>query len=492
MSYEQREESVPLYPPFVEKYPTWRRLACWEDGQLLTETGETYSCSTYNDFIDCLFTLKLLLFVPALVTFKYLDDLINDTEHAKVMAENKSLGQTKNPRPINARIKKGRETRWIVEYKRWPVPLSGLSFLKTMREAYAHCGVGTPSTPAGLGQALMRKSWHDQYGEDWVEHRHSVPSVMASNFLREHLTGGRVDTPGIGKTFDTLLELDMTNAYAAHYMRHPTGTAISMSGFGSWPHSFDDGTWFARCEVVIKRELALGPFPVRSIHNGEERIIYPTQPGSYACFLWAEQARDCVELGCNIRVAAGYGWHLWTTDNAAWVALVEHLRATASSTYVGSCIKAAIVSGIGRHGMGDTLSYIVSENSAPERATYTVGPGGAYAYFVVQEQLRRQANMTHWFAYTLMQCARSLFWFALPYAQAERLEATNYDAIYISGDTSLEKDIYPDHTGERKTGQWRREELTGVAIPAPRSIISTQKTRRPGVKRDARKASSDE
>src|SRR5213592_967365 len=99
------EDSVPLYPPFIEKNPTWRRLACWEDGLLLTETGETFPCSTYESFVDCLFTLKLLLFVPTLVTFKYIDDLIEDVEHCKVMAENKSKGQTKNPRPINVRLK---------------------------------------------------------------------------------------------------------------------------------------------------------------------------------------------------------------------------------------------------------------------------------------------------------------------------------------------------------------------------------------------------
>ncbi len=477
------EDSVPLYPPFVEKHPTWRRLACWEDNQLLLETGEIVPCSTYTDFVECIFSLKLLVFVPALVTFKYIDDLIEDVEHAKVMAENKSKGQTKTPRPINVRLKKGRETRWIVEYKRWPIPLSGLSFLKTMREAYAHCGVGTPSTPAGLGQALMRKSWHDQYGDDWVEHRHSVPSVMASSFLRDHLTGGRVDTPGLGRSFDQLLELDMTNAYAAHYCKHPTGTAINMSGFGNWPHSFDDGTWFAKCEVTIEKELALGPFPVRSMYHGEEQIVYPQRRGTYECYLWREQARDCVQLGCSVRVLTGYGWHDWTTDNAAWVRLVEHLRATANSQYVASCIKSAIVSSIGRHGMGDTLSYIVPESRAPDRAEYTVGPGGAYAYFVVQEQLKRQANMTHWFAFTLMQCGRSVFWFMLPYAEQERLQASNYDAIYISGDTRAERELYASHDSTRRTGQWTYTELTNVSIPAPRSIESNEKTRRPGVKK---------
>jgi hypothetical protein len=449
---------VPQYPPFIEYKPTWRGLAMWEENHLLTELQMALPIASYEQFKEAWFDLQLLVFVPSLPEFVYFDDILREYPNSQVMAD------PDENQAINARVKLGRQTRWLVQVDRWPNlkdpetgrKLTGLPFLQAMREGYKHCGVGTPPTPAGLGQALMRRSWRDQYpyGE-WKVHRHSVPSLCCCNFIREHQTGGRVDTPGLGQYYDKLLELDLSNAYAAHYGRHPIGAALILYERGKWPHDFDDGTWFAECEVTIHKQLALGPFPVRRQHGNEKEVTYPVHVGTYTAFLWKEQAEDARRLGCTVRVYSGYGWREWTEDNRAFVELVDCLLRTAPRSEVRSVVKSATVAGIGRHGMDDTLHILVPEEYASDGDMRVNSPHSATAlnYFVHAEKLPRQANMVHWYSYTMMQCARTLFQYAYPYAQKEWLVATNYDAVYLStwGDEMTK--YRPKSATDRRTGE---------------------------------------
>jgi hypothetical protein len=446
----KRSEHSPQYPPFIEYKPTWRGLAFYENNQLVTELQTPLTIASYAQFKEAWFDLQLLVFVPSLPEFVYFDDIIREYPNSQVMAN------PKENQAINARVKQGRQTRWIVQANRWPLTSHGMPFLEEMREAYKHCGVGTPPTPAGLGQALMRESWREQYPHgEWKAHRHSVPSLDCCRFIREHQTGGRVDTPGLGQYYDKLLELDLSNAYAAHYGRHPTGTACILYERGKWPHDYDQGTWFCECEVTIHKQLALGPFPVRRQHGNEEKVTYPTQVGTYTAFLWKEQAEDARRLGCTVRVQSGYGWNEFTSDNQAFVELVDFLLYTSPSPMVRSVVKSATVAGIGRHGMDDTLHILVPEEYATDGDMRVNSPHSATAlnYFVHAQKLPRQANMVHWYSYTMMQCARTLFQYAYPYAAKEWLVATNYDAVYLStwGDEMTR--YRPKTANDRRTGE---------------------------------------
>jgi hypothetical protein len=437
---------VPQYPPFVERSPTWRGLATWENNGIVTESQLWLPIANYAEFKEAWFDLKLLMFVPSLPEFTYFEDILYEYPHSRVMANHKEN------QAINARVEQGRESRWIVQMDRWPLKSHGLQFLQEMRAAYMHCNVGTFPTPAGLGQALMRHSWQEHYGA-WRYHRHSVPALDCCSFIREHQTGGRVDTPGLGQYFDKLLELDWTNKYASRFDTQPTGTASILYLRGRWPRGYV--TWFCECEVTIHKQLALGPFPVRRQHKNEEKITYPTSPGTYTAYLWKEQADDALHLGCSVRVFGGYGWREWTSDNGYFVELVDDLLRNSVSATTRSIVKSATVSGIGRHGMDDTLHILVPREAATDGAIQVNSPHSATAldYFIVTEQLARQPNMIHWFSYTMMQCARDLFWFAYPYAEKEWLVATNYDAVYLStwGDEMIR--YRPKSVSDRRTGE---------------------------------------
>lgn len=162
---------VPQYPLFVEYKHTWRRLALWSGSTLITEEGVPIDLSSYEQFKEVLFDCELLLFVPSLPDFPYFNDMILD-ENAQVTAS------PKDHEAINARIQQGKCSRWIVQVDRWPLELSkkdaekpkkAIDYLQKMKLAYSHCDVGTKPTPGSLGQALMRKSWKEQYpGRGWM------------------------------------------------------------------------------------------------------------------------------------------------------------------------------------------------------------------------------------------------------------------------------------------------------------------------------------
>lgn len=222
--------------------------------------------------------------------------------------------------------------------------------------------------------------------------------------------------------------------------------------YGRWPEGY--ATWFCECEITIHHRLALGPFPVRD-RRDEEKIMYPTEPGTYRAFLWKEQAEDALLLGCSLRVFFGYGWRDFTSDNGYFVELVDYLLRTSPDSATRRIVKSATVAGIGRHGMNNTLHILVPEERASTGDVQVNSPHSATAfdYFIHALQLGRQPNMVHWFSYTMMQCARTLFWHALPYAEKEWLVATNYDAVFISAWGDEMQRYRPKSTSDRRTGE---------------------------------------
>ncbi len=479
---------VPAWPRYIERSWPSRVLAYYDAAEnlIIDEEGNRYELGDdFHCFVALLWESNYLLFVGSLASFCFLPDIIAHPLHEVLCAK------PPQAKPIAAKLRgRGNTTRWIVQADAWGLPASA-ALLQTLRATYEHCQVGTQSTPGGLGQALMRRSYKEEYGEEWWKHRHYRPALPVCNDILNHMTGGRVDTPGLGKFYEVLYEYDQKSAYAAHYFQHPAGTAVRI-------YKCESGvTYFAHCKVSIPPDISLllGPFPVRVEENDHSRPEYPTEPGTYDAWLWREEIEDCRQLGLEVEVLEGWAWERWTEDNSPWVLLMEMLREAAPAPDIAENIKRATVSGIGRHGVSPVLYQLVgpeqaAEDDIPIAESISETEGLIYNWFVHQFHDPRYNAQVHWFAYTIMQCRRTLYWKALAMKQkefeagAEVLVATNYDAVYATYEDESVPLAGTDQARALRTGGWKRMQLHRVKIPKPRHIISDEKQRQPGKKKE--------
>jgi len=282
---------------------------------------------------------------------------------------------------------------------------------------FAHCGVGTAGTLPSLGKKLMYAGWGDRPS-------HSKPSVSISRLLKAESIGARVQ----GKPGRGFQACDIPSAYPSHYRMHPTGTAVRLYR-GFYP---EIRTWFMWCRVYVPRELPLGPFPAKVPGKyGRYKKEWPTQPGEYWSWLWAEQAGDTVKAGCDVEPIHGYGWYRMTEDSAWWVDHMIRLRETAPGGrdgVIGQLVKAATNAAIGIQGIG--CDYLkLRDDWAPGMVPVTGKEGISTRG---GEWVPGRRTMIHWHRYTVMQCGRTMYRLALPYAEAGRLTAIKTDAIEIA------------------------------------------------------------
>jgi hypothetical protein len=461
---------TPYWPPYLPETFPERALFLLEGHNVYDERGNKTMVPTYDALVEYLMRRNGLCFTQSLVdsrAFPFLDEAI--VSHASLVS------CTKKGVPTNALVRRGNTTRKIVPYAAWRERGAiTFGFLREMRDLYNYVGVGTHGTPGALGHATMLNSFRI----NGLTQRHSSPNKRAQKFLWKHHVGGRCDTFGIGLSYPSLIELDMSSAYLAHYMEHPTGTSMFFLGDNVGLFA----TYFAECEVTIEKELALGPFPVK--RRNAKKVIYPTLPGRYITYLWREQVGDCLAAGCAVRLLRGWGWRDITTDNAYWAKDTYQLRMGAYGGSVESDMKKIIVAAIGRHGMHNLFHQLVSEAEQVETDRVLLGSDfEPLAYFIHPTLDWTTPAMTHWFSYTIMQTARTLYRAALPFAEQGRLVMTNYDSILV-----LERDerrrYVKKYSAEAATvaaGEWRWQELTGVKILGNRSLTCDQKVVTPGV-----------
>ena len=483
------EGHVALYPRYIGAVKT-RVLAYYEaeTDELITEEEEHLPLpETFSSFVELLFTKNLLVFVGKLLCFPYLSDAIDHPRHTVYVSP---PAGSRHGQPISCRLKNNhRETRWIVESdSAWCLPCDP-ELLTILRDTFTHVGVGACTTSGALGQYLMRKTWQDQYGDNWPAHRHPRPPMGCVQDILANRTGGRVDTPGMGKMFDMLLERDMKNAYASCFIRQPSGTPLRI-----WrdPGSRDGYvTFVCRVSVTIHRPLPLGAFPVRSRDERGELVPgYPRLPGTYSAYLWKEEIDDALQAGCTVETLDGWGWREWTFDTAPFVALMERLRDTAPSDTIAGIMKLCTVAGIGRLGMGESTYTLVGREQATEEEQFnpicltTGNDGESLDWFLHAKKDRNYTGMPHWNDYTNMLCRHLLYLAMLPYAEQERLVASNYDAYILSGPFSEEELAWPEQNDYARTGDWRAHLLHSKPgkppVPKPRHLDTIEKERFPG------------
>ena len=116
--------------------------------------------------------------------------------------------------------------------------------------------------------------------------------------------------------------------------------------------------------------------------------------------------------------------------------------------------------------------------------------GEALPYLIRATHDTSKPAMTHWYSYTIMQTARSLYHYSSPFAEAGTLLMTNYDALMIEA-SALPEGIPEKHSLASQMcdmGDLRYQRLTNVRILAPRHVTCDQKDTRPGVPLEGRSA----
>lgn len=471
----------PAWPPYRLNTLPERELYFYEGGNCYDVQGKSYRVSDFEGLVSFCFSHNALVFVTSLTdthAFPYLSDLVRLSSLASVACTRQGI-------PTSASLSQKKRTRSIVPYTVWR-PKDGQGkraeldtvFLQEMRELYDYCKGGVHATQGAMGKALMLQSWTDEMSY------HRSPNAMSQRFLWEHGVGGRCDllVKPDGYIYPDLIECDMATAYAAHFQSHATGTSTHVIGDDAWnyPH------FFVECQVEITRDLALGPFPMRKKNNS---IVYPTKRGTYTSYLWNGQIQDCQQSQCVVRIMHGWAWRDTTADNQKWARGTYKLRTNAPTERIEKDMKGIIVAGIGRHGMHGLFHRLVSEetgkNSETARILYDEVAQKPLRVFIEEFRDTSQVVMTHWYSQTLTECARSLYAYALPYAEQGTLLMTNYDALLLDV-REAPSGIPEKHSLESKMvemGDLRYQKLTHVEILGSRSLRCDQKTIRPGIEK---------
>ena len=462
----RRIGKTPMYPQYFDHPGEDRRIAILDGSTIYVEDIGQFTVRDFTNLLDLIFNLDCLTFCPSLLPgydFKFLPEAVHSPD-CEVLA-------TSEGKPLAIRAVRSPSSRWIVPSDMWDRQIDDY-FISDMRKLFHLFGVVKP-TPGSLGQALLRRNLSQNYLP-----RHTACNAIAGEFLSLHGHGGRCDTMvNKGYEIESALELDESDAYLAHCLQLQAGTSYWFKNGHTTPFI----TWFAECDVWIKDELPLGPFPIRS-GGKNARIRWPRKRGKYRTFLWKEQAEDARQAGCDIVVKSGVGWKYLHNDLEPFARYMHRSRMAVAGTSIERDVKKVSVSGLGHFGMKSTFHYLTDIDDGVSPVLPDKG-GRPLKYYTRIEHDYTRPDMIHWYNYLIMQCARTLYHAALPYAIEGRLLMTNYDALLI-----VEKDEtmrYPEkHTLSSMMcdmGDWRWQRLTNVKILGDRSLKCDQKIVTPGV-----------
>lgn len=460
---EEEEILTPiLYPAYIEKQYRERTLCYFFDYQLVTERGDIHTITEFSTFLWIIFELNLLVFMLHLASFPWIDEVIRLGD---------KINTSKNGKFLSIRIRGARNTtRMIVNGAGWGAEELSVEWLQKLRSVYERAGVGTPGSPGSVGQALFRKCFKEQYGEEtWIDHRHRRPPDPYCEVMREQASGARSEVFQLNVAFTRAYENDQHNGYGfALSQSQPTGKCYRVSGKGVLYCKI----YFVECIVTIHEQLELGCFPVRVGEGDNRRPIFPTHPGTYETWLWNLEIEDCRKIGITVVLKWGFGWKETTQDFRPFVETVARLRNEAPEEIKGY-FKLILVSAIGQLGMPSERHFLVSGDDRQDGDRCLADAGIAYDWWIHTEPDVYPQSMPHIFYHTLMLCRRELYEMALRCIHEElNVIALNTDAVF----TEIKPDI-PEKGTPVHTGDWTALALHNMRIPANRQLISDEKIR---------------
>lgn len=466
-------EHRPMYPEYPFRKPMQRNLYYLENGKLYDVKGTlVLRADDAGDLAAYMRDNRGCIYVPSLVgttfTYKYLSDFIR-MENAKVLSSKKG-------KPNSIRIRFGNTSRWVSSLENWD-EIPEVECLDRLWDIYEHFDVGYAPTKSSLGNKYSIYLYTaGKLG------KHTAPSLACENFIHQHSVGQGVCTPGLGR-YDLLRYMDIHAAFLRYYRIHPDGTAVR---FLSEPE--DLATYFARCTVTIHETLPLGPFPQKAIRNHKPKVFYPTEPGTYEeIYMSKEQVADCREAGCTVQVFEGFGWKSFTTDNIVFSDGMWYKR-TLASGHVKDKSKSVGVAAIGRNAQERVHYFLVDAGrSLPNERVVLDKNGDPLTYCVRSEVDDRSAYMIHWWWYTVTECNRAVYHFALPYAKEGRLVMIDYDSVMVRDGDDKHQYIRKESVEEifARAGDWKWQLLHNVNVIADRTFESDEMTRKPGVRKSA-------
>lgn len=186
--------------------------------------------------------------------------------------------------------------------------------------------------------------------------------------------------------------------------------------------------------------------------------------------------------GCTVNVKSGVGWRYLTNCLTDWARYMYRSRVYLDGSSIERDSKKIAVSGLGHFGQSHTF-YRMTDKDEPGLPNAITDDGRPMLHYVVPYTDYKRPAMLHWFNYFIMQTARTLYKYALPYAIDGRLVMTNYDALLIVERNERER-FARKHSIESlmiDMGDLRWQELTNVKILGERSLKCDQKVIRPGV-----------
>jgi hypothetical protein len=467
-----RKTHRPMYPEYRYNKATFYNLGYLENGKVYNHRGTLLAkpddahelVSFMRDSFTCVYVPNMLYgsFTP-----QYLYGL--------TAMENSTVLCTKEGSPICARTGSGSTTRWVSGLDNWK-EIAEPEALGRIWDVQKHFNVGYAPTKGSLGDKFSRSI----YTSRKLGH-HTAPSLACESFIREHCVGQMCWTPGTG--YHPILDyMDMHAAFLRYWYIHPTGTARH---FTEEKYTDDLATYFARCTVEIHEPLPLGPFPkVGKGESNQRKVYYPTEPGIYGgIYISKEQVQDCREAGCTVHVCEGFGWTEFTTDNMYFAQESYWKREVNVPSDAEETVKGVPLAFIGRQKQTRNMKYIVSLDRAYDYEPVVIDKEGRpFPYAIRTKVNHMKAIMIHWWWYTVTECNRAVYNFALPFAKAGRLIMIDYDAIMVL-DGNEKYNYYRKYDiGEvfAHAGDWKWRLLHNVDVLGDRTFESDELTHKPG------------
>jgi len=166
--------------------------------------------------------------------------------------------------------------------------------------------------------------------------RDKRPHMMCLKELQKYSTRGWVYREDEGWIF-----AELTPDERAEFKSYQAGIAIPRMkvriphgevSYFLYENTRTHANWFAYCIMPQVHPLMFTRFQIyhvideKPLHGLLYRTRYPVVTGSYEAWLWADEVKSSRELGCEITLLGGWGWHEWGVPTEWGVPVTKPLR----------------------------------------------------------------------------------------------------------------------------------------------------------------------
>jgi hypothetical protein len=461
-----------MWPQYKVRDLQQRNLFLYQNRQFISEDGEVFRVSDYEEFKSFMYDNNVLAFIiDDIVSFEFLHEAVHDAKSDAICDKHGTLNMWRGRYSHNS-------TRWLVNSSLW-IKKEELDeyFLKDLKSFFLCAGTGVCITPGSCGHKLQMIIHQNEHMK-----KQTCVSIGAEDFLRKHTFGGIIMTTKTGEFYEGL-KFDDASHFLAYWSMQPEGAAVWVDG-GKGARLDKYPTYLVKCVIDIVEELPMGVFPMRSKRN---RIVYPTLPGRYYdVYLWKEAIEFARLCGCKVYEGGGIAFRSMGSDNWEWSQKIYWLRKQATSDRHARWFKQAAVGGIGHHGLGRMRYKLVpNPEDANTKLTILSEEGEPISYGVLEEPDDTASYLIHNQRYCSSMANLGSLKFAYQFACQDRLIQVYHDSAliiernerseYISRASNEALDCPP--------GTWLWEELTNLKVDKKGNVSSDQYNRFTGVKK---------